>query len=83
MDTKWAADLPAERREDFKKLLENSQAQFSRLLQIIEDDEKAIERQETSKDDFETPSWALKQANRLGEKKAYRKVKDLLSFVRR
>lgn len=83
MDTRWFSDLPLEKQEDFKKLLTNSQTVLGRLLQIIEDDERGLERQETTIKDFDDTNWSHKQAFRNGDRSRIRKMKDLLSFVRR
>lgn len=82
MDIRWTAHLQdPERREEFRKLLNNSTTVFSRLLQILEEEERNIERKENSPDDFSDPSWSHKQAFRNGDRSRLQRIKDLLSFV--
>lgn len=83
MDIRWFNHLPPEKQEEFKKLVINSQLVFTRLLQIVEDDERAMLREETTLKDFDSPNWAYKQAFRNGDRSRLRKMKDLLNFVRR
>lgn len=83
MDTRWFHHLPSEKQEEFKKLLTNSQTVFTRLLEILEDEERSMLREETTLKDFDNPNWALKQAFRNGDRSRLRRLKDLLNFVRR
>jgi hypothetical protein len=68
-------------REDFEKILRNDGIVLGRLRDIIDELRAEVERQETSIEDFDSPSWALKQASRLGEKRGLNKVRDLLTFL--
>jgi hypothetical protein len=83
MDIRWFADLPPERQEDFKKLVLNSQVVLGKLSQILDDEERNLDRQEASVEDFNSSAWPYKQAFRNGERSRIRKMRDLLSFVRR
>jgi hypothetical protein len=83
VDIRWTSDLPPETKEDFQKLLRNSQVQFGKLLQILDDEEQTLNRQESTIKDFEDPNWSHKQAFRNGDRSRIRKMKELLSFVRR
>jgi hypothetical protein len=68
-------------KDDFEKMLRNDGVVLGRLRDVINDLRSEIERQETSVEDFDSPSWALKQASRLGEKRGLNKVIDLLTFL--
>lgn len=68
-------------RDTFEKMLRNDGVVLGRLRDVIDELRSEIERQETSIEDFDSPSWALKQASRLGEKRGLNKVRDLLTFL--
>jgi hypothetical protein len=68
-------------RDDFEKMLRHDGVVLGRLRDVIDELREEIERQETSIEDFDSPSWALKQASRLGEKRGLNKVRDLLTFL--
>jgi hypothetical protein len=68
-------------REDFERMLRNDGVVLGRLREVLNDLRNEVERQETSIEDFDSPSWALKQASRLGEKRGLTKVIDLLTFL--
>lgn len=76
----WFSDCeedPKKIEERRKKLL-----QFSEICGIIENViEKKIENLDSvTEKDYESPSWAYKQAHKNGEKQAYKEILDLISF---
>ena len=70
--------------EDPKKIEERRKKllQFSEICGIIENViEKKIENLDSvTEKDYESPSWAYKQAHKNGEKQAYKEILDLISF---
>jgi len=77
----WTKHLKTkEERERFEKVLRGSSILITRLLQILEEEEQALSNIEVSSQEFDNPSWAYKQAFRLGEKSRIKKLKDLLSM---
>lgn len=82
ISTKWLQDLKDPKaREDFERVLRNDSVVLSKLKKIIEEFIVDVETNEMSLDDFDSPSWALKQASRLGEKRGLKKIRDLLTFI--
>jgi len=80
----WTKHLgKPEEKERFEKVLRNSTIVLSRLLEILEEEENLLDNQETSPSQFDNPSWAHKQAFRLGEKSRIKKLKDLLGFIQK
>ena len=76
----WFSDC----MEDEKKIEERRKKllQFSEICGIIEGlIEKKIENLDSvTEKDYDSPSWACKQAHINGEKQAYKDVLDLLVF---
>lgn len=84
MDIRWTKDISDPgKKEEFRKLLMNSQFVLGKLLDILDDEEAQGLKQETTLADFDAPNWANRQAFRNGQRSSYRKVKDLLNFVRK
>ena len=54
---------------------------LQRLIAVLDDKLKDLERQEMSKEVLFSPNWPNIQANILGQKHSINWVKDLLSFV--
>lgn len=76
----WFSDCEGDSKkieERRKKLL-----QFSEICGIIENViEKKIENLDSvTEKDYESPSWAYKQAHINGEKQAYKEILDLIAF---
>lgn len=76
----WFSDCEGNEKkieERRKKLL-----QFSEICGIIENViEKKIENLDSvTEKDYESPSWAYKQAHINGEKQAYKEILDLIAF---
>jgi len=68
-------------KEDFERILRNDGVVLGRLREVIEELREEVEREELDPGDFDSPSWALKQASRLGEKRGLKKIHDLLTFL--
>jgi hypothetical protein len=78
----WTKHLPpGKSKEDFEKIIRNSVMVMSRLRDIINEKEQELSRSETTEKDFETPSWAYKQAYRNGQRATLRDLKSLLQFL--
>lgn len=79
--TAWTRHL---KDEDKKKALEvavrNSTAAFTRLRDILREDEAGLSSQQIAQPDSD-PSWAFRQAHISGERNRIRKILDLLSFL--
>lgn len=67
-------------KEKLEQALRNSTYVLSKLLEVCDGWEQDLLRQSLSAADYDTPSWAYKQAHRNGDLSRIRKLKDLLSF---
>jgi hypothetical protein len=81
--TAWIKNLndPIE-RDNFEKTIRSSAVALSRLIDLLEEKEAEINRQEATVEDFVNTDWAFKQAYRNGQKATYREVRQLLTFVK-
>lgn len=75
MQTQWFNNLPKSEQEDFKKTVLASQVVVDRLKEMCYN---KIKNEEVS--DYDTPSWAYKQADRNGYVRAYKELITLLTF---
>lgn len=75
MQHQWFSHLPKEQQEDFKKLVLGSHKVLDRLSEICYN---VIQSGvQTAKADYESPSWAYKQADLNGYLRAYREIMAL------
>lgn len=77
---RWVDNLktPKERTEFFD-VLKNNRYVLKRLKEILSED---LSKMDTpSATDYDSPSWAYKQADLIGQKRQLQKVLDLLSFL--
>ena len=65
-----------EDKNSVKQLVNNSKNLLKILSELIEEDIKSLER--ISSDDYDSPSWAYKQADRAGQLRTLRKILDLI-----
>jgi len=75
----WLTHCPTKEDEIlFKQTLAESQEVFRVLTEII-DKKKTQNLKEREKEElYDNPNWALRQADLIGEARAYEKVLDLL-----
>lgn len=76
----WTNHLKGDAKKDFEGLVRNSTTVLGRLKTIIEQREADILKDESSPKDYDSPSWAYKQAHNNGRKEELRRLKELLSF---
>jgi hypothetical protein len=81
LSLEWFKDIPTERKEEFERALRSSTTIVSQLLHLLDTWELDLNAQETIVD-YDTPSWAAKQAHRNGDRARIRKLRDLLSFLK-
>ena len=78
MQHQWFSSLPKAEQEEFKKLVLGSQKVLDKLSEICYNTIKNGESPSTS--DYDSPSWAFKQADRNGYMRAYREIISLLNI---
>jgi hypothetical protein len=64
--------VSAEEKESFKKMLRDSQPLLKKIQELVEEDISKLDI--IDDDDFDNPSWALKQAYKVGYKRGLTKL---------
>jgi hypothetical protein len=64
--------VSAEEKESFKKMLRDSQPLLKKIQELVEEDISKLDI--VDDDDFDNPSWALKQAYKVGYKRGLTKL---------
>lgn len=54
-------------KENYKRLIDNAQPVFQKLIEMLQEDLDKVDF--VADEDFDNPSWALKQAFKVGYKK--------------
>lgn len=75
---KWVSGIAPEKKADFESYLRNSTIAFDKLKEILEGLDK--DTLKTTKADYDSPSWAYRQADQNGYRRALRDVINLLTF---
>ena len=78
--TVWFKGLEEKDKTKLEDLLRHNTFLLSRLLSVLDEWEKEIENRETSTSDYDSPSWAYKQAHYNGQKSTLSKIKRLFDF---
>jgi hypothetical protein len=73
---RWTAGMTAEPKTQFENLLNVNNKVLDRLREICYNMDKELEDLSS---DFDTPNWALRQANLVGQRDALRKIITLCS----
>lgn len=76
MKTIWFMDLPKDEQEGFKKQVKSAKDVLEKLEQIVKHKIKEI----VVSDDYDSPSWAFKQADRNGYNRALTEIINILNL---
>jgi len=74
--TIWFMDLPKDEQEGFKKQVKSAKDVLEKLEQIVKHKIKEI----VVSDDYDSPSWAFKQADRNGYNRALTEIINILNL---
>ncbi|SHH46999.1 hypothetical protein SAMN05444169_7613 [Bradyrhizobium erythrophlei] len=72
--------VPDDKKKEVEATLRASTTAVDTLIKVLTQRSKAIERQEASSLDYESPAWPFKQANRNGRYSAYQELIALFTF---
>lgn len=78
LKTVWTQDLPPGEREEFSKIVLNSNLVLDKLRKIVYN--RVISGEKVSVADYDNPSWSHKQAHINGQNSALREILDILDF---
>ncbi len=76
MKTIWFMDLPKDEQEGFKKQVKAAKDVLEKLEQIVKSRIKEI----VVANDYDSPSWAYKQADRNGYNRALTEIINILNL---
>jgi hypothetical protein len=76
MKTIWFMDLPKDEQEGFKKEVKSAKNVLEKLEQIVKSRLKEI----VVIEDYDSPSWAYKQADRNGYNRALTEIINILNL---
>ena len=74
MKTIWFMDLPKDEQDDFKREVKSAKNVLDKLEKIVQNRIKQI----VIVDDYDSPSWAYKQADRNGYNRALTEIINIL-----
>lgn len=81
INLRWVSHIKdPEKKSEFTKTILASTTMASRLLEILEEEERQIDSSMCSIKEFDSPNWSLKQAFYQGEKSRIKKLRELLEF---
>lgn len=79
MKTIWFQDIKdKEVQEQFKKNVLSSKIVLDKLLQIVYTKAKMEDRSKSN--DYDSPSWAYRQADKIGYLRALKEIEDILTM---
>lgn len=82
VSTEWTKHLPSEaERKEFETSLRHDTLILSRLIEILDERLKSLDKEEVSLTSYENPSWGYKQAHINGVKSGLTTVRNLLGFL--
>lgn len=76
LSTAWFEGVSEDKKKDTEDSIKHSTIVLRQLKKILEKQITSLDR--TTLEDYETPSWAYKEADRLGQLRAYRKILALI-----
>lgn len=77
MKQSWLKGLDEKDQEAIRNQFNSSKRLLSRLEDIIQSKIDLCEKATTNTDNYESPSWALRQADYIGYKRALKEIKNL------
>lgn len=78
LSTDWTKHLKEDEKKDFQAAVLNDRLVLGRLADIIEEKLQTIQRKELTASEYDTPSWAYRQAHLNGIKAGLTTIRDLL-----
>lgn len=80
-NSKWTKHLSNDQeKEQLRKTVLASRTALDRLKQLIAEELGALDNQEGSLADYDSPAWSHKQAHRNGERGFAKKILELITF---
>lgn len=80
MQIRWTKGLTEQQDQDLRLQLKASTNIFERLGQLLQEDINAVVKVQESRGLYESPNWAMYQADNIGEIRAYKRILRLINL---
>jgi hypothetical protein len=81
MYTRWTQNLSnPEQIKEFQEYVKGSKRLLQRLEEILDEEETAINKSETTQKSYESPNWAYLQAHKNGFRQCLRIIHTLINL---
>lgn len=80
MQVRWTKGLDDQRRTDIQLQFKASTNIFNRLSRLIQEDIDSSTKSQESRGLYVSPSWAMEQADHIGEIRAYKRILRLINL---
>lgn len=81
MITAWTKNIRSdEEKERFQNTLLGSKEVFNRLIDLLDEKEKELDRSNKNLNDYDSPNWAYRQAHKNGYSSALSFIKTLIDL---
>lgn len=78
LNTGWFIDVPADKKKDTEESIVHATIARRQMRLFIQEQMKQLD-QTKFEEDYTSAAWAFKQADRLGQLRAYRKLLTLVA----
>lgn len=78
MKTAWIKGLTNEEKEEMKLLFSSNARLRNKIIELVEEKANSAQKANTLKDAYDSPNWALKQADAVGYQRACEEIISLL-----
>ncbi len=79
INTKWITGI--ENPEEFGTKMQEQKELFKRFYELMEQKQKANDRSQLKKENYEIPNWAQRQADHIGYNRCLEEIKALLNYT--
>ena len=80
MQVRWTKGLTEQQDADLRLQLKASTNIFERLGQLLQEDIASVVKVQESRGLYESPNWAMHQADNIGEIRAYKRILRLINL---
>ncbi len=80
MNKRWLSNLKGEEKDKLRSYLLSCAEGFKRLDELLAEELDETIKEMSNGDNYSSPAWAEKHADRLGRIRTLRKVKDLIKL---
>jgi hypothetical protein len=79
INSKWIAGI--ENPEEFESKMIEQKELFKRLYELLEQKERANDKDKLRKNNYDSPNWGMRQADSIGYGRCLQEMKALLNYT--